>query len=118
MKCMQFCAVRSFTRSMPSSRLLYILPALLLLAMAPAQAQLTTAEEKGLPPNSVFHLGDIDAINLQNGQPLELCRQSGSLILREADSSRHNGSTQGRNSGLIAKSLPNGSLWHRKTNCL
>jgi hypothetical protein len=86
MKCMQFCAVRSFTRSMPSIRLLYILPALLLLAMAPAQAQLTTAEEKGLPPDSVFHLGDIDAINLQNGNnhifiPIASEKQRGGLTL-------------------------------------
>jgi RHS repeat-associated protein len=40
---------------------------LLLLASAPAGGQLSTAEEKGLPPNSVFSGGDVDAVNLQNG---------------------------------------------------
>ena len=32
-----------------------------------ANAQLTTAEEKGLPSNSVFSGGDVDVVNLQNG---------------------------------------------------
>ena len=32
-----------------------------------AYAQLTTAEEKGLPSNSAFQGGDVDTVNLQNG---------------------------------------------------
>jgi RHS repeat-associated protein len=32
-----------------------------------ASAQLTTVEEKGLPSNSSFQVGDVDTVNLQNG---------------------------------------------------
>jgi hypothetical protein len=32
-----------------------------------AIAQIVTAEEKGLPPNSTFAGADVDTVNLQNG---------------------------------------------------
>ena len=44
-----------------------LLFSLLLLITGMASGQLMTAEEKGLPSNSAFHVGDIDAVNLQNG---------------------------------------------------
>lgn len=51
------------------------------------QCQLVTAEEKGLPPNSVFHVGDIDVVNLQNGNlhlsiPLFSAKQRGGTTLQ------------------------------------
>jgi RHS repeat-associated protein len=65
---------------------LRILAAFLLFTGLPLYAQLTTAEEKGLPPNSVFHLGDIDAVNLQNGNlhisiPIASEKQRGGMTL-------------------------------------
>ncbi|WP_220464965.1 RHS repeat-associated core domain-containing protein [Granulicella sp. 5B5] len=40
---------------------------LIVLSCVSAGAQITPVEEKGLPPNSVFSGGDVDAVNLQNG---------------------------------------------------
>ncbi|MGB9232559.1 MAG: hypothetical protein WCC24_22655, partial [Terracidiphilus sp.] len=54
-----------------------------------ASAQLTTAEEKGLPTNSVFSGGDVDVVNLQNGNlhisiPLASVAQRGGTTLKWA----------------------------------
>lgn len=51
-----------------------------------AQSQTVTAEEKGLPANSVFHGGDIDLVNLQNGNlhisiPILSAKQRGGTTL-------------------------------------
>ena len=40
---------------------------LFLLVSISTRAQITPVEEKGLPPNSVFSGGDVDVVNLQNG---------------------------------------------------
>ena len=52
-----------------------------------AIAQLTTAEEKGVPPNSVFQGGNVDIVNLQNGNlhisiPILSSAQRGGGILQ------------------------------------
>jgi hypothetical protein len=54
---------------------------------APASAQLATSEEKGLPPNGVFSGGDVDAVNIQNGNlhiaiPLETSAQRGGATIK------------------------------------
>jgi RHS repeat-associated protein len=51
-----------------------------------ACAQLTTAEERGLPSNSSFQSGDVDTVNLQNGNlhiniPLVSSKQRGGTVL-------------------------------------
>ena len=55
----------------------------------PTSAQLTTAEEKGLPSNSVFSGGDVDMVNLQNGNlhisiPIATSAQRGGTVLKWA----------------------------------
>ncbi len=77
--------VKSFTSQAMRFTYLALIAASLLSAQT-ASSQLTTAEEKGLPPNSVFHLGDIDAINLQNGNlhisiPIASSKQRGGTTL-------------------------------------
>ena len=52
-------------------------------------AQATTAEQKGVPSNSVFSVGDVDVVNLQNGNlhiaiPIETSAQRGGTTLKYA----------------------------------
>lgn len=61
----------------------------LVCAATSARAQLTTAEEKGFPPNSVFSGGDVDTVNLQNGNlhisiPIASSAQRGGTIFKWA----------------------------------
>ncbi len=69
----------------------YVLLAAFFLCVTPQTgfAQLTTAEEKGLPSNSVFSGGDVDVVNLQNGNlhisiPLVSSAQRGGSTLEYA----------------------------------
>lgn len=52
-----------------------------------AYCQLTTAEEKGVPPNAPFHVAGIDMVNLQNGNlhisiPILALKQRGGTVLK------------------------------------
>ncbi len=63
-----FLAARGRSKSINSSFLNKAAIALfLLLCPMPLMAQLSTSEERGLPANSAFSGGDIDSVNLQNG---------------------------------------------------
>jgi RHS repeat-associated protein len=66
-----------------------VLTLLAILFPVASLAQLTTAEEKGLPTNSVFSGGDVDVVNLENGNlhisiPLASVAQRGGSTLKWA----------------------------------